>query len=55
MVRWCANPKCSKILKLNSKSDKIVSCDSCGTKVCCLCNHVAHPKITCEKNLEKEL
>lgn len=53
-LRWCPNPKCSKIIDLKGKSERTATC-VCGTVVCTKCNREEHPKLTCDEVFHNEI
>lgn len=45
-LKWCPNPKCSVVIRANTKK-KTIKCNKCGTSVCTKCNREAHPRKSC--------
>eukprot|EP01016_Furgasonia_blochmanni_P046611 TRINITY_DN6743_c0_g4_i1.p1 TRINITY_DN6743_c0_g4~~TRINITY_DN6743_c0_g4_i1.p1 ORF type:complete len:396 (+),score=44.76 TRINITY_DN6743_c0_g4_i1:42-1190(+) len=55
-LRWCPNPKCSRILVIGNR-DAIneFTCEFCAFKFCLSCNNPPHPDQSCVTFLEQQM
>ena len=50
LLKWCPNPKCSKIVVLQKENAEIAQCKLCGQKICGKCGQEYHStSVTCEQ------
>ncbi|KRX04599.1 hypothetical protein PPERSA_04414 [Pseudocohnilembus persalinus] len=53
--KWCPNQSCTHIIRLKNKGQQEIQCEQCGTIMCCQCNRIQHPGLTCQQVLDIEI